>query len=255
MSADLHVHTRFSEDSKADMEGYCIKAIELGISTLCFTDHVDNNPIDNGYGFYKVEDYFKEFNKVKASYQKELTVLSGMEFSEPHLYPDQLEELSGYPYDFILGSVHWIGDMFPCMEVRQKYSAKQFFSMYWEVVEKAVSYGHFDALAHIDFPKRYYKELIYEEEQIKAIFQHMVEKKIALEINTSSLRKGLSTTLPDGELLKLYRNCGGTLITVGSDAHLTQDLGAGRSIAKELISVLSLQEIIYKNHISYIINE
>ena len=43
--ADMHIHTTFSPDGKSSMEEQCIKAIEIGIPIICFTDHVDFNSV------------------------------------------------------------------------------------------------------------------------------------------------------------------------------------------------------------------
>ena len=57
-------------------------------------------------------------------------------------------------------------------------------------------------MGHIDFPKRYYGEIYYEEPIINEIFRNLLEKDLVIEINTSSLRKGYVQTMPEKELLK-----------------------------------------------------
>ena len=113
MISDLHVHTRFSCDCKVTMEEYCEEAIRRGVGYICFTDHVDYNRNDEGYLYYKPQEYFDQFRQVQDRYSHKLTLLCGMEFAEPHMYPGELENLSRLPYDFILGSIHfWINDIF-----------------------------------------------------------------------------------------------------------------------------------------------
>ena len=70
---------------------------------------------------------------------------------------------------------------------------------------------------------------------------------MVMEINTSSLRKGHSETMPGKELLQIYKDCGGRYVTVGSDAHEIRDLTADNHVAKKLIEELSLQEVVYEN--------
>lgn len=246
MKADLHIHTEFSCDSEAKMEQYVKQAIEKKVRVLCFTDHVDWNKEDYGYQYYQPEKYFEQFNRVKANFKGELKLLTGIEFGEPHLYADKLRQLSKYPYDYIIGSIHWIGDMFPCLEVRQRYSSKEFYTLYWEEVLHTVKQGGFDALGHIDFPKRYYGEIYYQEEKMKEIFKNLLEKDMVMEINTSSLRKGNTETMPGKDMLEIYKDCGGTYVTIGSDAHEEKDLAADNDVAKSLIRELSLREVIYE---------
>lgn len=70
---------------------------------------------------------------------------------------------------------------------------------------------------------------------------------MVIEINTSSVRKGYSETMPGKELLEIYKDCGGAYVTVGSDAHEVKDIGADIDIAKELIKDFGLQEVMYEH--------
>lgn len=255
MINDLHIHTEYSCDSDAIMESYCKKAIETNMKYICFTDHVDFNKNDFGYGYYNADKFFKEYNRIQEKYGDKIHMLSGIEFSEPHLYKTELEKLYKYPYDFIIGSVHWINDMFPCEEVRKNYPAYKFYELYWQEVLKAVEFGGFDCLGHMDFPKRYYDQVVYDEILMNEIFNKMNKNNIVMEINTSSLRKGLSTSLPDVELLKLYKSNGGINITIGSDAHSIEELGADNYYAKDLIAQTMLSEAVFIQHKLFPVDE
>lgn len=244
---DLHVHTKFSCDSEAEMKEYLEVAVNKGMKSIGFTDHVDLNKNDYGYDYYKSSVYFEEFNCLKSIYKDRITILSGFEFGEPHLYPKELDILARLPYDFVIGSIHWIGDMFPCQRVREQYSAKEFYSFYWQEVLKTVKHGGFDVVGHIDFPKRYYGEIYYEEAVMNEIFKNLLERDMVLEINTSSLRKGHHQTMPGKELLQMYKDSGGKYITIGSDAHEVKDLAADNEVAKELSREIGLQEVIFVN--------
>jgi len=245
-ACDMHVHTKHSADSTAELEAYCARAIETGVRALCFTDHVDHNPNDDGLGFYDPDAFFEDFSLVKEKYQKQLTLLCGMEFAEPHLYREQLAVYSKLPYDFILGSVHfWYRDMFPSLMVRAGVSAEQCYEHYWDTILDAVKAGGFDALAHIDFPKRYYGSLSIDEKKLQAICIEMARKNICMEINTSSLRKGLEEPMPGKEILSIYKSCGGKFVTVGSDAHHPGELAAGNAQAQELIDHFGFEEVIF----------
>ena len=243
---DMHVHTKYSDDSQAELEACCVRAIEMGVRVLCFTDHVDNNPNDDGTGFYNPEAFFRDFQRVKEKYQDRLTLLCGMEFAEPHQYPDELARFSALPHDFILGSVHfWYQDMFPSQLVKTGVPVELCYAHYWDAVLAAVRAGGFDSLAHIDFPKRYYKRLIVDEEKLHEICRAMIQNHICMEINTSSLRKDMPEPMPGRDILAIYRSCGGRYVTVGSDAHHPDDLAAGNAQARELIDYFGLEEVIF----------
>lgn len=222
MKCDLHIHSHYSCDSVETMENYCITAIEMKLDCICFTDHVDHNPNDIGLGFYKVDDYFKEFNAVKDKYGDKLTILSGIEFAEPHIHKKEFDYYLKYPYDFILGSLHfWYNDMFPSEMIKYNISVEDCFDRYWSEMYDMVSYGGFDSVAHFDFPKRYYKKLLYNEADIKDIFISMEKNNLCLEINTSSIRRRLKENMPGDDILKLYD---GKYYTTGSDAHSANEM-------------------------------
>lgn len=255
MITDFHVHTEFSCDSEADMEQYIKQAMDKKMHIICFTEHVDFNRNDYGYNYYMPDRFFEKYNQMKEKYNDLIRLYAGIEFGEPHLYADKLEQLSAYHYDYIIGSIHWIGNMFPCQKVREQYSAKEFYTLYWEEVLNTVKQGGFDSLGHIDFSKRYYGEIYYSEAKIKDIFKRLLDKNMVIEINTSSVRKGYSETMPGKELLEIYKDCGGTYITVGSDAHEIKDIGADHEIAKELIKDFALQEVIYEQRNGIVVTE
>jgi len=243
---DMHVHTKHSCDSQATLEDYCAQAIRTGVDTLCFTDHVDYNPNDNGYGYYDSGAFFGDFLPLKEKYHKKLTLLCGIEFSEPHLYRAELAALSKLPYDFILGSVHyWYRDMFPSRMVKEGVPAEVCYARYWDEVLAAVTAGGFDALAHMDFPKRYYGTLIADTGKVHEICEAMLRNHLCPEINTSSLRKNVEEPMPGKEILSIYKSCGGKYVTVGSDAHSPCELAAGNAQARELIDYFGFEEIIF----------
>lgn len=243
---DLHIHTEFSCDSEAKIKDYILEAKRKGIKTLCFTDHVDLNTNDYGYNYYSADKFWEKLNSIRSEADSNIEVLAGIEFGEPHLYRESLMKLIKYPYDLVIGSIHWVGDMFPCQKVREEYSAKEFYTLYWQEVLETVRAGGFDVLGHIDFPKRYYGEVYYEEAVMKEIFKNLLENDLVIEINTSSLRKGHNQTMPGIEILEIYKENGGKYVTVGSDAHVVEDVGADYEVAKSLLSEVGLKEVVYR---------
>lgn len=242
---DLHVHTHHSCDSRVTMEEYCQEALKRDVKILCFTEHLDCNPVDDGHQYYDAGKFFDEFKRVREKYSDRLTVLCGLEFSEPHVYQKEFEQYSALGYDFILGSIHyWMADMFLSQLVKTDIPVGEVFERYWEEVYKAVSCGGFDAIAHLDFPKRYYQQCFWSESQLEDIFKQMVKNNIALEINTSSLRKGLTEVMPGRDMIELYRKAGGVKMTIGADTHRAEDLAADYDSAVEQINE-PLKNVVY----------
>ena len=244
---DTHLHTSFSCDSQEDMEAYCLAAVDKGLRALCFTEHIDFNVHDFGYGYYSATAFFEKFTEMKEKYSGKVELLCGLEFSEPHLHPDEFSDYCRLPYDYMLGSVHyWHNNMFVSQMIEAGISDEICYQTYWNEVLATAQYGGFDCLAHIDFPKRYYKTLLYSVEIIQKICAALVQNNICLEINTSPLRKGLTEAMPDKALLSIYQSLGGKYVTIGSDAHTAGDLAADYLHAKGLIAYFGFEEIYFR---------
>ena len=89
---DMQVHTEFSCDSEAKIEDYILEADKRGITTICFTDHVDLNTNDYGYNYYSAERFWNKFIEIKSKPDIGIEMLAGIELGEPHLYENQLLE-------------------------------------------------------------------------------------------------------------------------------------------------------------------
>lgn len=211
------------------MNGMCRRAIQEKLAGIAFTEHVDLNPSDPDFGFYNDNSYSAEIAEMKNRYSESLKILKGIEFGEPHLYKREFEKTVRGEYDVILGSVHMMGDKFvgnDSILSRYSHSLESLFTEYYKIMTEMVEFGHFDVLAHFDFPKRYYKKNIFEQNSVMSILETIIEKNIALEINTSPLRKDFHECAPDRDIISLYADLGGTRITIGSDAHIPEDIAA-----------------------------
>ena len=235
---DIHVHSRFSCDSKSEMKDCIIAAAEKGLDGICITDHAEFNPTDEGYNFYNEEEYFIEFNENKKT--APIKLLSGCEIGGgPHVYPEDFERYINKPYDAVLVSVHnWYGDTFASEMAKHPIPIEESYELYWNEVLNSVLHGGFDILAHIDFPKRYYKRLLYDEKVLRLIFEIIIKKNIALEINTSTL-KDLGEAMPGPDILNIYKDCGGRYVSLGSDAHIISSIGEGFETIKPLLDGLT----------------
>lgn len=226
MRTDLHIHTSLSSDSNADMQACCQAALDRGLTHICFTEHMEHNPNDGGTGYYRQEAYFARLEKMRALFEGKLTILSGLEFAEPHLYPRQFAHSLAQGYDMVLGSIHWIDNMAPYQPEKMTYSVETMFERYWAEMERTVELGGFQVLSHMDFPKRYCKRCVYEEGVIFRILQKAVQRGIVMEINSSTFRQGLEEPMPKEAFVALYQKAGGTLVSIGSDSHFAEHVGA-----------------------------
>lgn len=249
---DYHVHTHHSLDSEALMEEHCGRAIDIGIKEIAFTDHYELNPFDEGKGYFDYDAYWKELNSCRNKMGESLSILSGLEISEPHLYPEKTKEfLSGKNFDLLIGGIHWINDEALYRDFWPQKNYKEAYNLYFEEVFKMAKTADIDILAHLDHLKRYAPEGIPPfnpldfREEIVAILKIMIERNIALEVNTSALKLKLFSsdheTFPSFEIISWYKELGGELLTLGSDAHNPAFLALG---FKEVYSLL--EEIGFK---------
>jgi histidinol-phosphatase (PHP family) len=255
LNVDIHVHTNHSVDSKAPLNEMCRAAVQKGFKYICFTDHYDLNPHDDGYNFYHYEKYARDLDQAREQYASELTVLKGIEFGEPHRYPQHFETILKNGYDFVLGSVHWLGKNWVGEKVfQEKHGIQEIYEIHYNEVFKAVQFGGFDSLAHIDFPKRYLPGQYEPGAELDAIMKELVKQNISLELNSSPVRRGLAEICPSKTILERYIQNGGSKVTIGSDAHSADHIGADFDRVKEYIDIYGLKNLIYINREETIIN-
>ena len=221
MFADMHVHTNYSVDGKSTMKEYCQIASQKNISKICFTEHVDFNSLEYSRWKFNLDDYFNELNQMRGKYP-ELELLSGIEFSEPHLFPKEFKYMSNLPFDNIIAAIHHCkNSVFPAPKNLNVEQASQ---EYWELMLETVRFGGFQTLAHMDFPRRYFDYWIYNKNIIDEILETMINKGIVLEINTSTMFEQCDEPMPTYNIIQRYCELGGTKIVLGSDAHKNEKL-------------------------------
>lgn len=244
MYFDYHVHTIYSDDSDYPMEDVIKDAIAHGIEEICFTDHVDYGVKWDHDGLSEEEKkhivlnvdypaYFEEIEKWKSRYGDRIKIRRGLEFGIQQHTIVQFEKLyETYDMDFILLSCHQIGDLEFWNQAFQKGKTQQEYNeQYYEAILHVMQhFTHYSVLAHLDLIKRYDEQGIFPFEPVRPLVTEILKKAIAdgkgIEINTSSFRYGLPDLTPSREILRLYRDLGGTILTIGSDSHMPCHLGA-----------------------------
>lgn len=256
---DYHVHSSFSGDCKYSMEDMVKGALEKNIKILSFTDHVDYDYGNDELDFvFDTEDYFKELKKIKSNYKGQIEVLSGIELGmQPHLVKNINEKINLENFDFIIMSIHTVmgkemhhGELFADRDLIDAY-----FLYYDEMLEVLDNFSNFDIVGHINLIDRYVKymdnntvKLEEYKELIEKVLKKIIEKDKGIEINTSGIRYGINSFHPTVELLSLYKELGGEIVTIGSDAHSPDNIGFDYDDAVELLRELDFKYITtYKN--------
>lgn len=251
---DYHVHTTFSVDCTTPMEASCQAAIDHGVTEIAFTDHVDHQPRDMGYGFYRPDDYFAEIERMRERFKGRIAILAGAEVDYHDDTRDVVEAFMtdwGYRYDFVIGSVHYgnLGEIiFP--EYFEGKSLDVVFDDYFSQVERAVQSGWFDTIGHLDIPKRYmpkthrtYDPATYRD-RLTALFEQFIRHDVAFEINTSGIRQRPKTSMPGPAIVRWYAEAGGTRITTGTDSHAAQTVGSGLGRTLDMLQLCGIDSVL-----------
>jgi histidinol-phosphatase (PHP family) len=224
---DYHLHSEFSIDSDTPLAGVCERVIEMGIPEIAITDHADFIEEDSSYRYYRPDEFFRELARCREQYGDRLTIRAGVEIGEPHRFPAEVDNLlDAYPYDFVIGSLHWVGsEMVLTHEYFEGKSVDEANGAYFDELLRLVEHGRFDVLGHLDVVKRYGYEVhgFYDvtryEEQIREIYRTLIARGKGIEINNGSRRRAIDEPAPNDIALRWYREMGGEILTLGSDGH------------------------------------
>ena len=270
---DCHMHTANSPDSTAKPIEMCESALEKGISVVTITDHCEMNLYYERYNNV-VKNSIQDALSLKDKFN-DLEVLSGVEMGQPmQNLTASNEMLDTLSFDFVLASIHNPPKDCPyplCKEEEEnpnyveaflakdyaylKYTedtALDIFTDYFEQMYNMVKWGRFDSLAHITYPLRYCKgeqginlDMNKLKPIITDIFHEIIKRDIALELNSGGLRNPIKEISPNSELVKLYKECGGKLVTLGADAHTPLHVASGITDSIEMLKDIGFKEYYY----------
>lgn len=251
------MHSKYSfdgaKDGTAEIDVIVKTAIERGLSEIAICDHCDIDDILDGiYEPYPKDEIRADILAAKKKYSGKIKINYGIELGEPHVRPDEATALiDECGFDFVIGSLHNLRGYpdFAFLRYTEMtpehidWLARRNISELCEIAR----FPKIDTLAHITYMGRYFAndgidyDFMKHETAWRELFHIIIENGIALEVNTSCLRKasipeGKRKFMPDADLLRLYFDCSGTRLTLGSDAHTAKDIAAGFEEAGQMIS-------------------
>ena len=239
---DFHMHSRVSFDGHDTGEAMARAALAAGLTEICFTDHLDYDPLGKmGILAFDTDAYNAEYDALEVP---GLTIRRGMEFGMTPTNRDQfLLDLKRRPFDFVLGSIHFVDDLDVYFE--EYWSGKTIFQAERRYLESTLEcvqiHDNFDVLAHLTYIAKTHchpapRIVPYEEhkEIIDEILRVLVSRDKGLELNTSGMDR-CGGFLPTADIFRRFRELGGTIVTVGSDAHRTNRVGQYSKEACDLL--------------------
>ncbi len=239
-SKDYHVHESHSADaSSATVEGYCKMAEMRGIDEIAFTPHFIIKGPDTHIGPSpdELEGYVEEIHA--AQEDTPITLRVGLEVDyfpgEERRIEAILEE---HPLDFVLGSLHYIHGY----DIGSRIGSREFFggrgieealTIYYRGWGQAVESGLFDVMAHPDYfrrflPETYPEGVTWEQygDSVYSAIDSLASHGVGVSVNSSGWRHGIGDVFPVRGFLEATREAGVDVVTIGSDSHRVEGLGA-----------------------------
>lgn len=231
----------------------CEQALAIGVPAIAFTEHLEFTSGGEGDAIgavatdarwwhrikpLDVEGYLANVEECRQRYPG-LRILSGVEAGEAHLFAASAGAIvRSQPFDRVLGSLHalpWRGKLLAADALFGSMPDDEVMRYYFrELLALIEGSDLFQVLAHLDFPRRYwpkgahlYREEDFEEEY-RTVLRALARSGRVLEVNTKS-------PLASVDLVRWWRDEGGTAVSFGSDAHLPFRVGDRFKLAVDVV--------------------
>ncbi|MGI6499059.1 MAG: histidinol-phosphatase HisJ family protein [Oscillospiraceae bacterium] len=248
---DLHMHTFCSPDGAYSLADMSAAAVAAGLSEICMTDHCDLMDLEGrfvpSFDWTPLEEEFDRTEQTAG-----LKIRFGIELGEAQEDFDVAEGiLQNAKLDFVIGSLHNLsraagGTDFHLKRYTSKEMCHQDLDDYFSQMYLLAKRGCFDVLGHIPYPLRYMRNRDGQKvtldrywDQIAEIFRTVIQNGKGIELNTNRGRS-LEEWMP---ILRLYKDLGGEIVTVGADAHRPDHVGLGIQDAYALLEAMKFRYV------------
>lgn len=231
---DTHMHTHHSVDSEAAPREMVEAAMQRGLDGLCFTDHYDYDYPSSEAFLLDFAGYREEIAALQDDYAGRFSICWGIELGlQPQIAAHNKEIARSHPFDFIIGSSHVVHGMDPYFPAyyEGKTEREAYREYFASILENLGTDVDFDVYGHLDYVVRYgpnknanysYKEY---SDIIDEILRTLIAQGKGIELNTAGFKYGLGHPNPTEAVLARYRELGGEILTIGSDAHAPEHVG------------------------------
>ena len=255
IQADYHAHSSISPDASSPMEEMCASAIQKGLMEIAFTDHyefLDFGKIHHVFTPAYIDHYQNDLSRCQESFGGRLSIKRGLELGQMYLQPEYAAMvLNNHPWDYVIGSVHKLHNTDLSQFTFSRENYLEIAGEYYSGLYRLALTGDFDCLGHLDLVKRHTSRYglpdcsdVYMP-AIETILKLLIQRGKGLELNTSGFRQQPCACYPSIDILKLYHQLGGTIITVGSDSHNTRDVASHFDLAYQCLRECGFQNITF----------
>jgi histidinol-phosphatase (PHP family) len=231
--SDYHMHTPLCGHASGEPTEYVKQALSVGLQEIGFSDHaplLSHRDARISMDLAQLPDYLHMIETVRQKFSNDIRILVGIEADYMQGYELKIEKmLAAYPYDYVIGSVHFIDkwgfdDPIQLKEWHIR-DVNNVFREYYKLIRKSATARLFDILGHVDLVKKFNfsptEDMTDEIEENARVFK---ASGVVIEINSSGLHKPAKEIYPSLQHLKIYRKHG-VPITFGSDAHKPNQVG------------------------------
>lgn len=268
---DQHLHSRHSFDCTTPPEDNVQAALKAGLAGLTFTEHFDPHPDEWKECIYDHARCSESIRRLRDEHGDRIFIGQGIEVGYYRERLDfTLDFLAERRFDCVILSLHAIDHRL--LHLRESWeglsiaeASRRYFEHLLEAVEFAGNahrrFGAvFNVLGHLDLVKRYSRRFFNEEcvsehlPLVDRILDACIQAGLTPEINTSTWRQGLSEPMPGAAILRRYVERGGQAVSLGSDAHRAEDIGANFSDALELSRSCGVRQIaLFRDRVRHVV--
>lgn len=256
---DFHTHTYLCGHAVGTPEEYAESAYRKGVSILGFSDH---SPLPDGLRENvtmrrdQTEEYIARISKVKSEFEGKVDIRIGFEVDYPLRDSFDQAFLTDVRLDYLIGSCHYLGD-WPIDYDGAEYKTRgvdSIYEAYYDSLLKCAGSGLFNFLGHFDLPKKFgHRATSDMDTKITSVAKAAAGSNTAIEINTSGLRKPVGEMYPSEKIVRILFEQN-VPITLGSDAHAPDEVGADMDKAAALLRKTGYTRIVaFKNRKQHII--
>ena len=257
--SDSHIHSDNTSHAMDPIVKICEKAVNLNFYSISILDSCECDLSHERDYEKSLKQSFFEVKKAQSSFKNELNIFSGIELGQPHRDKAVARKaIETANFDYILAAVHRLRNLSDFFDI--DYSENDIYDildMYFNEILEVIEFGHFDSLAHFNYPTKYITKcfgikLKTEKicQKVRMVLDHLVKSNKALEISSSPDFSGDNSILSSENLLTEFKNLGGKYITIGSGAHKCSHMGKNLDNVFNLILNSGFDKFtIFKNRI------
>jgi histidinol-phosphatase (PHP family) len=249
---DSHIHTPLCHHAIGAPLEYAHEAVLAGLDGICFTEHMplpNNTDANLRLTQEEILMYREMIYSTKQLCSTDLEVRCGLEMDFiPGIEAFSQALLEDYQWDYIIGSVHRVGELSYGI-VPAPQDLESYWQAYYNLIIAAAQSSLYDSIGHLDLPKRWVETPSKHMDMVLPALDAIAKHGLALDLNTSGFRGKYQVPHPPLEILR-EANTRGIPIVLGSDAHAPEDVASHFETALGLAKAAGYSEVVsFKNRI------